>query len=262
MSTLSSTAVINPGASLAVGVKVSHFSVIEDKVIIGEHSVIGESVVIRKDVRIGNNVVVHPHVVINSGVSIGDRTEIFPGAYIGKEPKGAGTLARQPVFEKRVIVGADSSIGPHAVVYYDVEIGDHTLIGDGASIREQCRIGSYSLISRYVTINYNATIGNRTRILDFSHITGNCTIGNDVFISTMIATTNDNALGAKGYSEQQIKGPIIEDGAMIAANVTLLPGVRIGEKAIIGAGAVVTKDVTPLTVMMGIPARESRKVGS
>ena len=260
MPTISSTAVINPGASLAVGVKVSHFSVIENEVIIDENSFIGESVIIRQDVVIGKNVIIHPNVVINSGVSIGDRVEIFPGAYIGKEPKGAGTLARQPVFERRVLIGSDTSVGPHAVIYYDVEIGEHTLIGDGASIREQCRIGCYSLISRYVTINYNATVGHRTRILDFSHITGNCIIGNDVFISTMIATTNDNALGREGYNEQQIKGPIIEDGAMIAANVTLLPGVTIGQKAVIGAGSVVTKDVAPESVMMGVPARESRKI--
>ena len=115
------------------------------------------------------------------------------------------------------------------------------------------------MISRYVTINYNATVGDRTRILDFSHITGNCTIGNEVFISTMIATTNDNALGAKGYSEEQMKGPIIEDGAMIAANVTMLPGVRIGERAIVGAGSVVTKDVAPGSTVMGVPARNHEK---
>jgi UDP-3-O-[3-hydroxymyristoyl] glucosamine N-acyltransferase len=260
MSMISSKAVIDPCAHLAVGVSVGHFTVIEDEVIIGENCTIAESVIIRQNVRIGRDVLIHPHVVVNSGTCIGDRVEIFPCAYIGKEPKGAGTLARQPIFEKRVVIEMDSSIGPHAVIYYDVEIGEHTLIGDGASIREQCRIGSYSLISRYVTVNYNAKIGNKTRILDFTHITGNCTIGNNVFISTMIATTNDNALGREGYSEQQIRGPIIEDGAMIAANVTLLPGVRIGEKSVIGAGAVVTKDVPPGSVMMGVPAKESRKV--
>jgi len=75
----------------------------------------------------------------------------------------------------------------------------------------------------------------------------------------MITTTNDNALGVKGYSECQMKGPTIEDGAMIGANVTLLPGVTIGRKAIVGAGAVVTKDVASSSVMMGVPAKESRK---
>ena len=165
--------------------------------------------------------VIHPNVVINSGISIGDRVEVFPGAYIGKEPKGAGTLARQPVFEKRVVIGADASIGTHTVIYYDVVIGEHTLIGDGASIREQCRIGSYCIIGRYVTINYNTIIGNKTKIMDLAHVTGNCTIGNEVFISMMITTTNDNALGAKGYNEELMKGPTIEDGAMIGANVTL-----------------------------------------
>jgi acetyltransferase-like isoleucine patch superfamily enzyme len=76
----------------------------------------------------------------------------------------------------------------------------------------------------------------------------------------MITMTNDNALGAKGYSDQLMRGPTIEDGAMIGANVTLLPGVTIGKNSIVGAGAVVTKDVAPGSVMMGVPARESRKV--
>jgi acetyltransferase-like isoleucine patch superfamily enzyme len=245
---------------LAMGVTVGHFSVIENDVNIGENSNIAESVVIRQDVRIGKGVIIHPHVVINSGIRIGDRVEIFPGAYIGKEPKGAGALARQPVFEKRVVIGADASIGPHSVIYYDVEIGEHTLIGDGASIREQCRIGLYCIVGRHVTINYNAAIGNKTKIMDLAQVTGNCTIGNDVFIGMTATMTNDKALGAEGYSEQHIKGPTIEDGAMIVAGATLLPGIRIGEKAVVGAGAVVTKDVVPGSVVMGVPARERRKV--
>ena len=78
----------------------------------------------------------------------------------------------------------------HAIIY--IFIG--TLIGDGASIREQCRIGDNCIVSRLVTINYNAKIGNRTKIMDNTHITGNMEIGDDVFIS-VVATTNDNNIG-------------------------------------------------------------------
>jgi UDP-3-O-[3-hydroxymyristoyl] glucosamine N-acyltransferase len=102
---------------------------------------------------IGEAVVIHPHVVIESGVAIGDNVEIFPGAYIGKVPKGAGALSRTPTFVARIEIGANCSIGPHAVVYYDVVLGASTLLGDGASIREQTRIGSRTVIGRYVTVN-------------------------------------------------------------------------------------------------------------
>src|SRR5258708_1044726 len=222
---------------------------------IGENVAIHEFAVIRSDVIIGSNVVVHPHVVINSGAVIGDCVEIFPGTYIGKEAKGAGALAWVAFFEKRITIGANSLLGPNAVIYYDVEIGENTLIGDSASIREQCKIGSKCIIGRCVTINYNSTIGDRVKIMDLTHVTGNCHIGNDVFISTTVGMTNDNAIGKKGYSDEEVLGPIIEDGVGVGAGVTLLPKVVIGKDAIVGAGSVVTKDVAPGTLVMGIPAR-------
>ncbi|WP_047150860.1 N-acetyltransferase [Aneurinibacillus tyrosinisolvens] len=227
---------------------------------VGKNVTINEFAIIRPDVTIGNNVVIHPHVVINSGVVIEDGVEIFPGAYIGKEPKGAGALARTPVFEKSIVIGANTSIGPHAVIFYDVEIGRNTLIGDGASIREQCKIGSYCIISRYVTINYNTAIGDNTKIMDLTHITGNCKVGNDVFISINVGTTNDNAIGKTGYDENEINGPIIKDGAAIGAGATLLPNITIEKDSIVGAGSVVTKNVESNTLAMGVPARSIRKL--
>ncbi|MFC1782476.1 DapH/DapD/GlmU-related protein [Planctomycetota bacterium] len=222
---------------------------------LGRSIVISEYAIIRAGVRIGDNVVIHPHTVINEDVIIGDGVEIFPGAVIGKEPKGAGTLARAPKYEKKLIIGSNCSIGPHVILFYDVVIGENTLLGDGASIREQCRIGSHCIISRYVTINYNTRIGDRTKIMDLTHVTGNCFIGNDVFISTIVGMTNDNLIGLGGYDEQRIKGPTIEDGAVIGAGATLLPGVVIGKKAMVGAGSVLTKNVPEHTVWYGVPAQ-------
>lgn len=222
---------------------------------IGENVTIKEFAVIRGNVVLGKNVVIHPHVVIEAGVTIGDNVEIFPGAYVGKEPKGAGATARLPVFNKEVIIGDNVSIGPNVVIYYEVKIGSNTLIGDGASIREQCTIGECCIISRCVTINYNSTVGNRTKIMDLSHITGNCTIGDDVFLSTHVCMVNDNNMGSKGYTQQDIRGAIIEDGVRIGANVSLLPKIIIGKKSVVAAGAVVNKDVRSNILVAGNPAR-------
>src|SRR4051812_47901155 len=122
---------------------------------VGTHSTIAEFAVIRKGAKLGQNVVIHPFVVIEAGVSLGDGVEVFPGTHIGKEPKGAGAVAREPVFNRHVDIGAHCCVGPNAVIYSDVRIGESTLIGDGASIREKSRIGSKSIIGRHVTIGYD-----------------------------------------------------------------------------------------------------------
>lgn len=234
--------------------EISRFSVV-DTVLANSNVTVGEFAVIRSGVKIGNNVTIHPHVVIEPEVIIGDGVEIFPGSYIGKEPKGAGALARKPTFERLVKIGDGCAIGPHAVIYCDVEIGRNTLIGDGASIREKCRVGSYCIIARYVTINDDVTIGDRTRIMDQTYVAGPCRIGRNVFISFLVGMANDNFFGRAEYPESRFVGPIIEDRAAVGAGATLLPGVVIGEDAIVGAGAVVTRNVAPGAVVMGIPAR-------
>jgi acetyltransferase-like isoleucine patch superfamily enzyme len=231
-----------------------HESAVVETDNIGENVTIGEFAVIREGAHVEDGVIVHPHVVIEDGVTIARDTEVFPGAMLGKEPKGPGTLSRQPKFERRIVVGAGSSIGPHAVLFYDVEIGEGSLLGDGASIREGCRLGQNCLVARYVTINYETTIGDRTKVMDLTHVTGNCRIGSDVFISLTVGMTNDNALGALGYDEEEVRGPVIEDGAMVGAGATLLPGITIGVGAIVAAGSVVTKDVAAHTMVAGVPA--------
>lgn len=227
--------------------------VLTDK--IGRNVTIHEFVVIRSGVTIGDNVVIHPNVVIESGVTIGDNVEIFPGTYIGKVPKGAGALARTPEYEPFVKIGDNCSIGPNAVIFYNVEIGSNTLLGDGASVREKCRIGSYCILSRYVTVNYNTTIGDRTKIMDNTHITGNCQIGENVFISVCVGTTNDNSMGKAGYREGVVKGPEIQDGAVIGLGVSVLPNTIIGPDSVVGAGSVVTKEVPAKAIVMGVPAK-------
>lgn len=222
---------------------------------------VAEFAVIRAGASLGAGVRIHPHAVIESGVRLDDGVEVFPGAFIGKEPKGAGATARAIEFERRVFIGRGTSIGPHAVIFYDVEIGPGTLVGDGASIREQCRVGSGCIISRYVTVNYNTRIGDRTRIMDLTHITGNCVIGDDVFISVLVSTANDNEMVTRRYEEGKVVGPRIGSRVSIGEGACILPGVTVGDGALVGAGSVVTKDVEPLALVIGVPARFVRKLG-
>ena len=238
---------------------ISHLAVVQTQTI-GTNVTIHEFSVVRENVSLGNNVTIHPHVVIESGVSIGDNVEIFPGAYVGKTPKGAGVLSRPINFEPVIFIGANSSIGPQAVIYYDVHIGNNTLIGDGASIREQCRIGNFNILGRYVTINYSVQTGNHVRIMDHSWLAGNMIIEDDVAISGGVYTTNDNGIGKDYYQEHIMQGAHIKHGARIGAGAVLLPNITLGRGSVVAAGSVVTKNVNDYTLVMGSPARCIRMI--
>lgn len=221
----------------------------------GSKSTIHPTSVVASDVRIGDDVVIHPYVVIEGGVVIEDGVEIFPNAYIGKKPKGAGALARIPEYRREITIGKNSSIGPGSVIYYDVHIGENTLIGDGASIREKCTIGHRCVIGRYVTVNYETRIGDRVKIMDHSWLCGRMLVEEEVFISGGVMTANDNNIGKRGYNEADIVGPTIRKGAVIGVGATLLPKISVGEMSVVAAGSVVTKDVPDGKTVLGVPAR-------
>jgi acetyltransferase-like isoleucine patch superfamily enzyme len=209
----------------------------------------------------GKNCKVYRGAVLFPNVVLGDNVTIFPGAVIGRPPLSTGATRLGVTWDSLPIVkiGNNCVIGANAVIYADVEIGDNSMVCDTACIREQCRIGSFCVIAQGVTINYNTKIGNHVRVMDNSHLTGNMVIEDKVFIGMLVTTANDNFMGRQKESYQP-RGPIIRKFATIGQGSCILPEVEIGENAIIGSNAVVTKDVAPRTVVMGTPARFVRDV--
>jgi UDP-3-O-[3-hydroxymyristoyl] glucosamine N-acyltransferase len=216
---------------------------------------IGEFTVVRAGAVLGDGVEIHSHVVVGDGVEIGAGTEVLPGTVIGRAPRAAGAISRSPSFERRLSVGPGCAIGANAVLYYDTVVGADNLIGDGASLRELCQIGEGNVIGRDVSLDRGVVIGNRTKVMDKSHLTGGMRIGDEVFVAAMVVSTNDNTFGATGYDENVVRGPGLEVRAAIGGGASLLPGVVIGRDAVVGSGAVVTRDVAPGVRVMGVPAR-------
>ncbi|EGB63580.1 WxcM protein [Escherichia coli M863] len=103
-------------------------------------------------------------------------------------------------------------------------------------------------------IENNVVIGNNVTVKSGVYIWDGVKIEDNVFIGPCVAFTNDKYPRSKVYPDEFLH-TIIRKGASIGANATILPGIEIGEKAIVGAGSVVTKNVPPCAIVVGNPAR-------
>ena len=127
------------------------------------------------------------------------------------------------------------------------------VIFKGAVIGKDCNICSHSLVEGDVIL------GDRVTVKSGVFLWNGTRIEDDVFIGPNVTFTNDKYPRSKVYPEQ-FSGITVKKGASIGANATILPGLSIGENAMVGAGAVVIKDVTENAVVVGNPAEDVRYI--
>ncbi|MCG7848932.1 MAG: acetyltransferase [ANME-2 cluster archaeon] len=149
-------------------------------------------------------------------------------------------------------IGINAVIRTGSIIYSDVVIGDNFQTGHNVLIRENTTIGNNVLVGTNVVIDGNTKIGNNVSIQSNVYIPTNTIIEDNVFIGPCAVLTNDKYPIRKKYD---LKGPIIRNGASIGANTTILPGIELGEGAMVAAGAIVTKDVPPWKLALGVPAK-------
>ena len=125
-----------------------------------------------------------------------------------------------------------------------------------------CTIGPETKIGAFVEIQKNATVGARCKISSHSFICEGVTIDDEVFVGHGVMFTNDRyprAVNDDGSlqteSDWEVVTTRVKRGAAIGSNATIIAGVVIGEKALVGAGAVVTQDVPDYAIVAGVPAR-------
>jgi UDP-2-acetamido-3-amino-2,3-dideoxy-glucuronate N-acetyltransferase len=148
-------------------------------------------------------------------------------------------------------------------VIRDVDLGEHVVYFGfvnlyGCSIDDNTRIGTF------VEIQKNVRIGKRCKISSHSFICEGVNIADDVFVGHGVMFVNDrhpraSLNGRPIVDEWELQETFVEEGASIGSNATILCGLRIGRGAMIGAGAVVTKDVPPNETVVGNPARILKK---
>lgn len=134
-------------------------------------------------------------------------------------------------------------------------IGEGTRIWQFSVVMENATIGRDCNICAHTLIENDVIIGDRVTIKSGVYVWDGITLEDDVFIGPCVAFTNDRYPRSKEYPDEFLR-TIIRKGASIGANATILPGVTIGEAAMVGAGAVVVKDVMANTTVVGNPAVE------
>lgn len=180
------------------------------------------------------------------GSSPGDETRTDPDVLLGYPTHRPGSLG-----DLHLAHGARLRSG--TVIYTGSHIGSHLETGHNVVIREECSIGDDVSVWSNTVIDYGCTLGDRVKVHSNCYIAQFTEIADDAFLAPGVTIANDLYPG-RLESAAAMSGPLIGVGAQIGVNVTILPFVRIGAGALVGAGSVVTRDIPAGAVAFGNPA--------
>jgi acetyltransferase-like isoleucine patch superfamily enzyme len=148
----------------------------------------------------------------------------------------------------------------------NVKVGDGVRIFNfvnayGCSIDDNSKVGAFVEIQKGSTIGKNCKISSHTFICEGVHIEDNCFIGHGVMFTNDLFPRATNPDGSsQSETDWKLVETFIKKGASIGSNATILCGITIGENAMVGAGAMVTKDVAPNTIVAGNPAKIIKQI--
>jgi UDP-3-O-[3-hydroxymyristoyl] glucosamine N-acyltransferase len=220
----------------------------------------GAFAVIGDGVRLGDGVQIGAHAVIRSGTVVGAGCEIQDHAVLGKVPRLArhSTAAREAPAPLELGEGAVVCCG--AVVFAGARLGVDAIVGDQAYVRERAVLGDGSVVGRGTAVDNDVTVGARVRVQTDVYLTAHSSVEDDVFVGPGALTTNDSTM-ARHDASYALVGARLRRACRVGGAAVLVPGVEVGEEAFVAAGALVTRDVPPRGVVMGVPARVVREVG-
>ncbi len=220
----------------------------------------GPGLLLGDDVEIGRGVSFGAYVVVHDGTKIGEHCVIEDHAVLGKRPRLArGSSARGEVGTLRIAERVTVCCG--AVVFAGASIAAEAILGDQSFVRERSSVGVGSVVGRGSVVDNDVRVGRRVRIQTGVYLTAFTLVEDDVFVGPGATTTNDDTMSRHG-PETPLRGAILRRACRIGGGAVLTPGVEVGEEAFLAAGAVLTKDLPPRAVAMGVPARVVREVGA
>jgi acetyltransferase-like isoleucine patch superfamily enzyme len=211
-----------------------------------------------EDVQVGEGVSFGAYVVVHDGTRIGDGCTIEDHVVLGKRPRLAGrSTAHGDV--GALELGERVTVCAAAVVFAGASVAEGTILGDQSFVRERSVLGPESVIGRGSVVDNDVHVGSRVRVQTDVYLTAFTVVEDDVFLGPGAITTNDHTMG-RHLPGAAIRGATLRRACRIGGGAVLTPGVEIGEEAFVAAGAVVTADVPPRAVAMGVPARLVREV--
>lgn len=148
-----------------------------------------------------------------------------------------------------------SVYGRNCIVSDDVKIGEGTRVWNFVLIRENVVIGKDCVVGSYVDIEGDVRIGNFVSLQSGCYLTRGVIIEDEVFCGPRIVTMNDKSMSYRRPSQLFVRqAPRLLRAARVGGGAVLLPGVTVGENAVVGAGSVVVHDVPDRTIVVGSPA--------
>lgn len=250
---------VGVGAGVSFGAHV----VVHAGTMIGEDVSFGSHVVVYDGAVIGNAVTFGAHVVVHAGTVVGAGCVIEDHAVLGKRPR----LARDSSAQGDVgalEIGERVTVCSGAVVFAGASVAADAILGDQSYVRERSRIGARSVIGRGSVVDNDVVVGARVKVQTNVYLTAFTVIEDDVFVGPGATTTNDDTMARHGGGRDSgapLRGATLRRACRVGGATVLTPGVEVGEEAFVAAGAVVTSDVPPRAVVMGVPARVVREVG-
>lgn len=227
--------------------------VIGQDVTFGKNVTLGHGCVIEDGVTLGDGVFIDSHTIVRSGVTLGAGSQVGAGCILGEHLMdfyqdhachdhplviGPGALLRSgTILYGGSTIGAGLQTGHRVTIREGTVIGDHVSIGTLSDIQGNCHIGNY------VRLHSNVHVGQLSRIDDF------------VWIYPYVVLTNDPT-----PPSEQFAGVHVHSFAIVATGALVMPGLEIGQDALVAAGAVVTKPVPAYAVVVGSPGRVSSDV--
>ena len=269
---LPESCVIGPEVTFDPTVRIGKGAMITGEVELGEGVQVGRNCILEgapgRMTVIGRGTLLEDFVKVNPGVLLGEGSWVEAYTILGHPTKadmmGRDVSAASPrvedllVMPPTTVIGRGAVIRSHSVIYTHVEIGESLITGQGIMIREHTRVGDNCVFGTHASTDGYCLVGTMTHIGQYAQLSQAARLGRCVFIGGH-TVFSDNKQAIRDVSED-LFGATIEDYARIGLSCVILPSVRVGAYALVGAGSVVTGDVPQRMVAYGNPARTKREL--